>query len=1049
MNDENRGVIPWFAKNPVAANLLLLLIIVLGVMQMGSMRKEAFPSLSPDSLTISVTYDSGSAKQSEEGLAIKIEDQLEDVSGIKSITSSSTSRGATVTVEKQAAYDLDVLLRDVKSKIDAISTFPADADNPVVEKAEREEHALWLQLYGDKDRHTLQQLADELKDDLLNHSDVSRVNISGWLDPMMVVEIDEGRLQAYGLSLSDVESAINEGSSSTPAAVLRNETLYLQLKASEQSYLKEEFSSIPLLTFADGSRLLLGDIAVVQDTFDDDSPVLSRYNGHSSIALEVITTGQDDISNTVAGAGEVLDEWLSDGKLPQGVELSSWYDRSTMIKERLQLLAKNALSGAAIVFLLLALFLNLTVAFWVAMGLPFIFFGALYFMGDSYFGAGLSLNEFTTFGFIMALGIVVDDAVVVGESVFTLRSRDGDTLENTIKGTLRVALPTLFGVFTTVAAFYAISRTSGHLGEIYAQFALVVAICLILSIIESKLILPAHLAHLNTRPKTSAKPAMRVWQVFQNATAKGLDWFNEHCYRRVIETALRHRYAVAVLFMAIFLLVVTMPFTGALRLSFFPDVPGDTVRAELTMQNDASYGQTHAALELLETQAYTADRQLRKADDRQTAIASLQVMSESDQSGSVKVELADDAPYDIDSFTRTWRQLAGLPEGARTLSVQNKPMMVDALRIELRANDDEILTAAGEKLKEHLQSIPAVSGIEDNLEPGQPQLFLKLTHQGRALGITMDMLAEQVLQAFNGRVVQRFQRNSDEIEVKVRYPDAARQNAADVLSSDVRTADGRVVPLSAAAEASFGYTRDSISRIDGKRAVYVSADVDKELMSSTELVEQLKKGFAGQLARQYPGLGVHFAGEAEEQAETQTSMLHMFLLALLMIFFLLAVPLKSYIQPVLIMTAIPFGIIGAMLGHWINDLSLGILSMNGIIALSGVVVNDSLLLVSTFNDIKGETESLHDAISEACRSRLRAVLLTSFTTFAGLVPLLSETSMQAQFLIPAAVSLAYGIMFATVITLILIPSLLMIQNDVARFFGRVVAWWGQDSRCQA
>ena len=279
MNNEFRGIIPWFAKNPVAANLLLLLIIVLGVMQMGSMRKEAFPSLSPDSLTISVTYDSGSAKQSEEGLAIKIEDQLEDVSGIKSITSSSTSRGATVTVEKQADYDLDVLLRDVKSKIDAISTFPADADNPVVEKAEREEHALWLQLYGDKDRHTLQQLADELKDDLLNHSDVSRVNISGWLDPMMVVEIDEGRLQAYGLSLSDVESAINEGSSSTPAAVLRNETLYLQLKASEQSYLKEEFSSIPLLTFADGSRLLLGDIAVVQDTFDDDSPVLSRYNG--------------------------------------------------------------------------------------------------------------------------------------------------------------------------------------------------------------------------------------------------------------------------------------------------------------------------------------------------------------------------------------------------------------------------------------------------------------------------------------------------------------------------------------------------------------------------------------------------------------------------------------------------------------------------------------------------------------------------------------------------------------------------------------------------
>lgn len=1027
MNNSMKGIIAWFATNPVAANLLLVLVIVLGLFQAANLRKEAFPSMEPDSLTISVTYDSGSAKQSEEGVAIKIEDQLEDVTGIESITSSSTRRGSTVTVEKQADYDLDVLLRDVKTKVDAISNFPVEAEKPVIEKAEREEHSLWLQLYGDAGRHTLQQLADELKTDLLANPYVNRVTISGWLDPMMAIEIDEGSLQAYGFSLSDVETAVNQESSNTATAVLRNESLYLQLKASEQAYYKEDFAAIPLLTRNDGSRVRLGDVALIRDTFDDDASVLSRFNRYPGIALQVIATGQDDISDSVAGARQVIGQWRKNGNLPEGVALSSWYDRSTRITERLQLLIKNALAGIALVFVLLAVFLNLWVGFWVAMGLPFVFLGTLYFMGDAF--AGLTLNEMTTFGFIIALGIVVDDAVVIGENVYTTRSALGDTVENTIKGTRQVAVPTLFGVFTTVAAFYAIAQTSGQLGELYAQFAMIVAICLMLSAVESKLILPAHLAHLNTRPQVSKNPLLRGWQKIQTGADKGLSWFNRRCYGPVIDRALKYRYAVVVLFMTIFVLVVTMPLTGALQVSFFPDIPGDTVRAQLTMENDASFGRTHAALNLLEERAYETGRRLCGTDDGETGIANLQVLSEADQSGSVKVELKKTAPYDIDTFTKQWREAAGLPEGTRTVSIQNVPVMVDALRVELRANDDEILTAAGRAFKERLWKIPGVSGIEDNLEPGQPQLRFELTQQGRALGLTMDMLAEQILQGFNGQVVQRFQRGSDEIEVKVRYPESARQSAADVLDANVRTADGTVLPLSAVARAGYGFTRDTITRIEGKRAVYISADVDKDTLSSTELVSQLQRDIAPGLKNQYPGLDIHFAGEAEEQAKTQTSMLKMFLLALLIIYFLLAVPLKSYIQPILIMTAIPFGIVGAMLGHWLNDLSLGILSLNGIIALSGVVVNDSLLLVSTYNSLKEEEADLVQAISRAGKSRLRAVLLTSLTTFAGLVPLLSETSMQARFLIPAAVSMAYGIIFATVITLILIPVLLMIRHD--------------------
>tara|TARA_R110002049_G_scaffold305176_1_gene501454 strand:+ start:1090 stop:4257 length:3168 start_codon:yes stop_codon:yes gene_type:complete len=1033
-NNSNGGIIAWFANNSVAANLLMILVVLLGIFEMGSLRKEAFPSRDPDSISISISYTSGSAQQSEEGLAIKIEDQLEDVTGIKTITSSSTGSGVTVTVEKQSDYDLDLLLTDVKTKIDAISTFPADAKNPVIEKATRQEHSLWIQLYGDSDRYSLQYAANQLKSDLLSNSNISKVSISGWLDPMMVIEVNEARLQAYDLSLSDIEQAINSGSSNTMTAVLKNKDLYLQLKASQQAYLKDDFAAIPLLTNQKGLHITVGDIATIRDTYDDDTSSLSRFQGKDSIGLQVLTTGMDDISNSVLGAQDVVKVWRDAGKLPKGMTMETWYDRSENIEQRLDLLIKNAGTGIVLVFILLALFLNLTVAFWVAMGLPFIFFGTLYFMGDSYMG--LSLNEFTTFGFLLALGIVVDDAVVVGESIYSVRSKEGDTVANTIKGTLVVAMPTLFGVFTTVAAFFALSQISGGLGQLYSQFAAVVTIALILSIIESKLILPSHLSHLNTHRKPPNHVITKSWSKIQGACNDSFVWFSEVCYRPLISLALHYRYAVVTLFFALFVLVITMPMTGAVRVSFFPSIPGDTVRAELTMNQDVSFGQTHANLLLIESKAYQTDRELR-GDNSTSGIANIQVLTSSDQAGKVTVELAKNVSYDMNKFTQHWQRLSGMPEGSRTLSIQNSPRMSEALRIELRDDDDEILTQAGQAFKTALKAIPAVSGINDNLEPSQPKLHLELNQQGRAMGLTTDMLASQVLQAFSGQVVQRFQRNSDEIEVKVRYPEADRQNPTDVMNAKVRTSDGQVVPLSSVATVSYGYTKESITRINAKRAVYISADVNKEALSSTELVSLIKREVQPDIERQFPTLGIHFAGEAEQQAETQSSMIQMFMIALLIIYMLLAIPLKSYIQPFIIMMAIPFGIVGAILGHWMNDLSLGILSLNGIIALSGVVVNDSLLLVSRFNAIRKDMPDLKAAISFACESRLRAVLLTSFTTFAGLLPLLGETSRQAQFLIPAAVSLGYGIMFATVITLLLVPSLLLIQLDAVAFLVRL------------
>lgn len=1024
--DYNKGIIAWFAHNPVAANLLLITTMVLGILSYSDIRKETFPSLAPDRVTISVSYDSGDPTQAEEGIAIKIEEAIEGVAGIDTITSTSNAKGSTVVVEKEEGYPLDTLFDDIKNDIDAINDLPSDSDNPVIEKATREDHAIWVQLYGDADQVTFQGLAERLKSDLLAKPDIRSLDISATEDPVISVELDETKLQAYGLTFSEVSDAINAESSSSTTTSIRNSEKAVRLKVSQQAYQQQEFANIPILTLADGSQIYLGDVANVQDTFEDTTFTLSRYNQQPGMAIEIVMDSRGDITKLVEQAKEVVETWNTSNYLPENVKLTTWYDSSTIIKSRLSLLLKNAMTGIALVFIILALFLNLRVALWVAMGLPFVFFGTLYFMTDSY--AGLTINQMTTFGFIMALGIVVDDAVVVGESIYSTRRSDGDTLENTVKGTLKVAVPTVFGVLTTVAAFVAVSNVQGRLGEIYAQFATVVMICLLLSVVESKFILPSHLAHLNTH----RGHRKGIWAHIQHGADYGLQWFSKNIYSRAINLALSYRYAVLIIFIALFVLVAAMPLTGKVRISFFPDITGDTVRSSITMYDDASFGQTHSSLMLLEKTALQADAKLiEKYGVADSEIENIQVIAESDDSGNVRIQLDSDSVYSPNELIKEWTRIVGMPEGVKKLNIQSKRSMGDNFKAEIRGWDAETVFAAGEEMKAKLQTIKGVSGVDDNMSPGEPQYRFELTDQGRALGIETSGLASQVLRAFGGSSVQSFQRNSDEVKVRVRYPEAQRKTLADVMETRVRISDGTAVPLSSVANVYNEYQVSEITRIDNLRAVYVSASVDKNIIASNELVQIVKSELLPQLMTEYPNLEIDFAGEAARQEETTSSMGTMFALALIAIYALLAIPLKSYVQPMLIMMAIPFGIVGAILGHVINDLTISILSLNGVLALSGVVVNDSLLLVSTYNEKRKEKGiDVKEAILTACTGRLRAVLLTSVTTFAGLAPLLSETSTQAQFLIPAAASLGYGILFATLITLVLIPSLLLIHHEI-------------------
>lgn len=1067
------SMISWFAHNPIAANFLMLLVIVLGFNSYQHINKESFPELEPNFVGVNVAYNTGDAKQNEEGITLKIENALEQIDGIKRITSFSQPTGSRVTVEKRSDYPLDELVKDVKNAVDSIPNLPANAEKPVITEASFLKDALWVDIFGDVDKRVLMTTAQRLKTALLKQPDIADVRFSGMPEQIISVEVADSQLQRYGLTISDISNIINAESVTSLSTSIRDGKKKIRLAAAEQGYFAEDFAQIPIKTFANGTQLKLADVASIQESIEDDPQILARYNGKATVGIKMYSDKNTDIAKLVQQAKTVVDAWQP--KLPQGVQMVYWLDQSKNINERLQLLFGNAMFGFALVFIILALFLHIKIAFWVAAGLPFIFFGTFIFMGDSF--VGLTINYITTFGFIMALGIVVDDAVVVGESIYTVRQRFGDTVASTVAGTLAVSKPTILGVITTVVTFLSLANITGDMGKIYAQFGYVVSFCLLLSIVESKFILPAHLAHLNTQsnhidnhtqsnqqPSTLAR--YNPWRYLQ----KGADILMQRAnsgFQRLISLLLRFRYATLLVLLATFVLVVGMPLSGKIRMVFFPDIPGDIFMVQSEVTSEAGYRQNHANLAEIEQRLYEVDKALvqKAAQDTtasekaakentsnttaaqqgkqphahtenvnplsaKTGLKSVQVYSDSDLKGRILIELKPNAPYDSAALIKQWESKTGIPAGTQSIKFISNFMRGDNFKVEIQADDMQSISAAGRKLKEILQSTKGVSGIEDNLTPNQPQIRFRLTPDGRALGFTTAEVAKQVLQNFGGGVVQRFQRDKDEVKVRVRYPEEARTSLASVQTANVRTPSGHVVPLSTVATMSQEFTTEQIRRIDGQRAGFITAQINKDIIAPAELVQQIQKNDVPALKAQFPSIDISFAGEAEQEAETAASMKSTFAITLLIIYMILAIALNSYTQPLLIMAVIPFGIVGAILGHWISGLSISIFSLNGILALTGVVINDSLLLISKFNENRRQGMFASAAIAEAAASRFRAVVLTSLTTFFGLIPLLFETSRQAQFLKPAAASLAYGILFATVITLVLIPLLVNISQDL-------------------
>lgn len=1028
-------MIAWFTKNHVAANLLMVLIVIAGVVSLKTqIPLEIFPTVEPNVINISVSLRGSSPEDAEQGLAMRIENAVADLEGIKELSSRSVEGGSTVTIEAEESYDPRELLADVKSRVDEINTFPVEAEKPVVALAIRKREVITVALSGKLSEKELRRYAEKIRDDLLQIPGITQLDLIGVRNYEMTVEVSKNALRAYNVNLEQVASRVGEDSLDLSAGNVKTDAGEVLVRSKGQAYDRKQFESIPVKTNSDGSVIELGGLATVRDGFEE-TPLRSRFNGELAVMIEVYRVGDQ---SAIEVAEKVRDYITGQQQyLPQGMSLSYWDDDSEIVKGRLNTLINNAMQGGILVLALLSLFLRPSIAFWVFLGIPVSFMGAFILMPLF----GVTLNVMSLFGFILVLGIVVDDAIVTGENVYSHLERNDNGLEAAIQGTREVAMPVTFGILTTVAAFMPIAFMEGRRGAFFAQIPFVVIPVLVFSLIESKFVLPAHLKNVRFR-----KDPGRLSQWQQNF-AKGFERFVINSYKPLLKVALKNRLNTLLIFCGVFGLILTLIMTGWTRFVFFPRIESDTARASVVMPAGTSFEVTDGAVLKMVNAAKIIQDRYRDEVTGESVVLNIYSSTGNRgkaENGSVRFELQPseerDASLGTSKLVREWRQLIGELPGAESLTfraeIGRSSDPVDARLSSTNVND---LEAMAKQLKERLATYPTIFDIADNLSNGKEEMRLELTQQAKALGVSRSQIIRQVRQSFFGIEVQRIQRGRDEVRVMVRLPVEERRSISDLRSIDIQTAAG-LVPLDELAELIPDRGAAAIYRINQRRTASVVADFDKSTTNATILYRDLGE-FLTDLTSQYPGSSYSLEGEAQEQRDSFSSLGLGIALVLFVIYGLLAIPFGSYSQPFIVMSVIPFGAIGAIVGHWIMGMDLTIMSLLGLLALVGVVVNDSLVLVEFCNRRRIELaksmpskDALLEAVLQAGSARFRPVMLTSLTTFLGLMPLLFEKAVQAQFLIPMAVSLGFGILFATLVTLIMVPVNIMLLEQAKIWF---------------
>lgn len=1040
----NRAI-AWFAENSVAANLLMVVILASGLITIGGIELEIFPEFSADVVTVSVVYRGAAPEEVEEGVCVRIEEAVQSIEGIERIRSTASENRGSVNIELIPGADARRVLEDVKSAVDAIDTFPDETEQPLIQEVVLRRQVVNVAVSGDADEATLKYLGEQVRDEITAIPGITQAELSGARPYEVSIEVSESALRRFNLTFDEVVRAVRRSSLDLPGGAIKTEGGEILLRTKGQAYKGTAFENIVLRTRPDGAALTVGDVATVVDGFAD-ADISGRFDLEPGVMVQVFRVGDQDALDISRKVKEYIKS--AESRMPEGISLTIYADFSRILEGRLNLMLKNGRGGFILVLVILALFLRLRLAFWIALGIPISFLGAIALMPT----VGASINLISLFAFIVVLGIVVDDAIVVGENIYRRFQQGERGLRGAIAGAQEVAVPVTFAVLTSIAAFSPLLMVPGTSGKIMRLIPEIVILTLIFSLVESLFILPAHLAHarLRQRKKTTSRIGGMLRR-FRDGFSSRLDWIIHQLYRPFLERCLEWRYLSASVGVAALTLTAGLILGGWIGFVFLPQVPADNVAAILTMPQGTPAEATARVVRRLEASAIRLQRELESETDEKIFTHMLALVGDQPlraaqrdnrgrnasysgaHLGEVNIELTPAEERSISSIeiARRWRKLAGpIPDATELTFTSSLFSVGEPINIQLTGPDYDELRAAAEKLKTRLAEYPGVLDIADSFRPGKKEVKLALTEEARLLGLTMADMARQVRQAFYGEEAQRIQRGRDDVRVMVRYPESERRSMNNLESMRLRTPEGVEVPFSVAARTELGRGYAAIRRTDRQRIVSVTADVDEGTTNANEVLADVTARVLPAIVADHPRVRFSLEGEQREQQESMEGLTRSFGMALFVIFGLLAIPFRSYLQPFIIMAVIPFGFVGAVMGHIIMGLDLTILSIFGLVALSGVVINDSLVMVDFINRRRKEGNDLQEAIRQSGMARFRPILLTSLTTFAGLTPLLFEKSLQAQLLIPMATSLGFGVIFGTAVILILVPVTYAILEDI-------------------
>lgn len=1030
-----KGPVAWMAGHTVTANLLMFALLVGGLFAAFRVKQEVFPDLQLDQVQISVAYPGASPEEVEKGVVLVIEESVQGLDGVEEVRASAKEGMGSVTVKALEGANTQKLFQDVQNEIERITSFPEEAEQPQITLLVAQRQVLKLLVYGDLSYNTLRGYAEDMRDELIQSDAITKVEINGVPGYEVAVEIPQENLRRYNLTLDQVAAIIRAGSLELPGGRIKSDGGDILIRVDERRDWAREFIRLPIITGDGGGVVYLGDIATVTESFADDD-LYAFYEGQPAVRLEVFRVGDETPVSVSDAVKAFQQEWAQ--SLPDSVKTVLVDDRSVVFKQRFELLARNGLIGLVLVLVLLGLFLEIRLAFWVAMGIPISFLGTFIVMPLF----GTTLNMVSMFAFIISLGIVVDDAIVVGENIYKYHQRGLSFLQAAIKGAREVALPVTFSVLTNIVAFLPMSFVPGTMGKVFKVIPVVVISAFAISLIESVFILPAHLGH--QKEKASLFKGLHHFQ------QKFSRWFMrmvQKIYGPILEWSIHHRYVTSAL--AVGMLIITIGYmrSGRIGAEIFPKVESDFAVCTVTLPIGSPLDQTRSVVREVTAAAHRVAATLPEGQQLDGIYTSIGYSSSSRDAGSKSTggHVAEVMVYLVDpeiramgteQFVRSWRQQVGELPGLESILFQSDaggPGAGSSIDIGLTHRDLNVLQQAGEELAAELAVYSQVSDINDGFLPGKKQLDFKLTPLGRELGLTVQSVASQLRGSYYGAEALRQQRGRNEVKVMVRLPEAERQSEFDLIEKVLLTPTGEEVLLRDAVTIERGRSYTNISRLDGRRIIQVTANVTPQ-RDAENIMAQIKAEVLPNLVQKHTGLSYTFEGKMKDMADSMKALGLGLLAAVVVVYVLLAIPFNSYLQPLIIMVSIPFGIVGAVIGHVVMEYSLSMMTMFGVVALSGVVVNDSLVLIEFANREREKGRSSHVAIHAAGILRFRPIMLTTLSTFFGLAPMILEKSMQAKFLVPMAISLGFGILFATLITLILVPSLYMIVDDFHRIF---------------